>query len=264
MYKLIAVDLDGTLLNDQHQIEQENIEAIKTIQNKGIKVVFCTGRPEKSAYAYVEKVKSFTDEDYVITYNGALIQNVRSKNILYKSDINGELLKKLIEIGEKYDTNIQLYAKDLLVDRMSSQVRYYEELSGLDAKVVEDLQKIESTSKVLYNSLNKEDLEKIREEIVMSFEDKVNVFYSRTCFLEVVDKETNKGLAIHRLIEHLGIKENETIVVGDGGNDVHMFDEFRTSIAMQNAKDDVKSKANYISTYDNNHPIMKEILEKFL
>ncbi|PKM66013.1 MAG: hypothetical protein CVU95_12905 [Firmicutes bacterium HGW-Firmicutes-2] len=262
-YKLIAIDLDDTLLNDQLEISTENKKAIIEMENIGIHVVFCSGRAKASMMKYVKEVGIHDKEDYIISYNGAVIDRFDGERVFYKP-INKENLIELIDIGRVHNIDTQLYTDEIMVEKYTEKTKLYEELSGLPIKVVGDLKEVDESIKVLYNHVAGEALEKLRLELTDKFGHSFNIFYSKSHYVEVLHKEANKGLAVKNLAESLGIGREEIVAIGDGFNDVAMIEYAGLGIAVKNAHDGVKTKADYITVSDNNNSPIWEVYEKFI
>lgn len=262
-YKLIAIDLDDTLLNDQLEISKDNKKAIIEMEKMGIHVVFCSGRAKASMMKYVKEVGVHEKEDYIISYNGAVIDRFDGERIFYKPIIK-ENLKELIEVGRAHKIDTQLYTDEILVEKYTDKTKLYEELSGLPIKVVGDLEEVEESIKVLYNHVAGEALEKLRLELKDKFGHVFNIFYSKSHYVEVLHKEANKGLAVKILAESLGISREEIIAIGDGFNDVSMLEYVGLGIAVKNAHEGVKAKADYITDSENNESAIWEVYEKFI
>ncbi|PKM54423.1 MAG: hypothetical protein CVV00_08250 [Firmicutes bacterium HGW-Firmicutes-5] len=262
-YKLLAIDLDDTLLSDQLEISKENKKAIIEMENMGIHVVFCSGRAKDSMMKYVKEVGIHEKEDYIISYNGAVIDRFDGERVFYKP-ISREYLKELIDIGRQHNIDTQLYTDEIVVEKYTDKTKLYEELSGLPVKVVSDLKDIEESIKVLYNHVAGDALEELRLELTAKFDSNFNIFYSKSHYVEVLHKEANKGLAVKNLAESLGISREKVVAIGDGFNDVSMIEYAGLGVAVKNAHDGVKEKADYITEADNNKSAICEVYEKFI
>ncbi|MDF1617429.1 Cof-type HAD-IIB family hydrolase [Petrocella sp. FN5] len=262
-YKLLAIDLDDTLLNDQLEISEDNKKAIIEMEKMGIHVVFCSGRAKDSMMKYVKEVGVHEKEDYIISYNGAVIDRFDGERVFYKP-ISGEDLKELIEAGRQHNIDTQLYTDEIMVEKYTDKTQQYEKLSGLPVKVVSDLKEVKESIKVLYNHVAGEALEELRLELMAKFDDTFNIFYSKSHYIEVLHKEANKGLAVKNLAESLGINQEEVVAIGDGFNDVSMIKYAGLGIAVKNAHEGVKVTADYITESENNENAIWEVYEKFI
>ena len=111
MFKLVAVDLDGTLLDDRKLIPSENIAAIRKIKDRGVKIVIATGRPIAVIKKIIAQLGIDSDDDYCVALNGVLVQNLRSEEVICSSGFSGELLKKLVSLSQQYSLYIHTFSK---------------------------------------------------------------------------------------------------------------------------------------------------------
>ncbi len=261
-YKLLVLDLDDTLLNEDLEISKDNLVAIKEIRSKGVHVILCSGRPLDSMMPYAHQLDVHDDQDYIVSFNGAIINRFDGSPVKYTTIKGNELVDLVMEGRQRY-IDVQLYTEGLTVERYTERTKHYEGLTGVPANVVNDLTQVDESIKVLFNHTNKEELEELRKELVSRYKEQYNIFYSKPFYLEVLDKTASKGLAIKYLSERLGVKREEIIAVGDSYNDVSMIEYAGLGIAMQNAPGPIKEIADYITERTNNESIVVEIKDKF-
>lgn len=263
-YKLIAIDLDDTLLNDNVEISTANLEALKYASSKGVKIVICTGRATNSVKRYIEQIESYENEDFVIVYNGSIITSSKG-DVIFKKYINKELIDKLVDIGREEDVDVQLYDDNILiVERYSDRIKEYEFLSGTTANVVEDLKNENMTVKILYNCTDTIKLDRIKEKIKLECKNEVFVFYSKKTYLEVLSNECNKGIALEYLTNLLELTNDQVIAIGDSDNDIYMIEYAGLGVCMKNGRESVKKIANYITEKTNNESGIAEVIYKFI
>ncbi len=263
-YKLIAVDLDDTLLNDSQEISKENHDALISAQEMGLKLVICTGRPLSAVRKYINYIEGYTHDDYVVVYNGSIITTAR-EDVLLKNTLEKEILKQLLKIGENRDLVIQMYDdKGIYAEKVNEDTKEYENISGTTIQQVQDLNEMETSIKFLFNSKNREELEKVKMVIEEKLGDRVCVFFSKPKYLEVLPGNSNKGKALKYLADYLGIKRDEVIAIGDGENDISMIKYAGLGIAMHNAKSELQKVADYVTKNSNNESGVAEAIEKFV
>lgn len=262
-YKLLVLDLDDTLLSDDLSISEGNIRAIRQAKEKGLHVVLCSGRPMKSMMPAANQLNIHDGEDYIVSYNGAVINQFDGTCILYKQ-IEGEWLERFIDYGRAANIDVQLYAEDLTVEKYTDRTKHYEGLTGFPANIVNDLKEIKTSIKVLYNHLVAEELEALRVKLVKECGDQFNIFYSKPYYIEVLNKEVSKGLAVEYLARKMSIKREEIIAIGDGFNDLSMIEYAGLGVAVANAPEGVKASANYITKSNNNESAVLEVYNKYI
>lgn len=266
MYKLIALDMDGTLLTTDKKISEKNEAAIKAAEEKGVKIVLASGRPLKGLTRYLEELDLLKDEDYVLSFNGGLVQNARTQEIISKVSLKGSDLKNIYEISKKLNINIHAFsAKDgLITPKMSQYTEHEAKLNGIGVQI-RDFNKVEDEEDIIKVMMidPQEILDPAIEQLPSKVYEKYNVFKSAPFFLEFTHKEVDKGLGLQKLGEHLGIKREEIIACGDAGNDLSMVKFAGLGVAMGNATPDVKEAANFI-TMSNDEDGIANVIEKFI
>lgn len=265
MYKLIAMDMDGTLLNEQKIISEKTKAAIMKAKQKGVKIVLASGRPLEGIERYLEELYLKSGEDYVLSFNGCLVQNTVTKEIIMKKTLKGKDLHYLYEISKNIGVNIHAFSKEgCITPNMTKYSEVEGEINGIAVQIVDyaTINENEDITKIMM--VDEPDiLEKAIKELPKVVYDKYTVVRSAPYFLEFLNKEGNKGAGIKALAEHLGIKEQEVICIGDAGNDLHMIEYAGLGVAMGNAFEEVKEIANYI-TKTNEEDGIVEVIEKFI
>lgn len=263
MYRLIAIDLDDTLLADDLSIHPDNFRTLRQAKEKSVYVVLCSGRESASMENIMKKTDLFTDEDYFISYNGAVVQTLGGVT-LWRDEIKGENLKKMIMIARRYPVIIQCYCDGLTVDQDDPRINQYEANTGVVGRVVEDLTVLPYSIKILFNSTDRKVLETLRSELEAELGEEYHYFFSKPEYLEAVYKTSNKGLAVKYLAEHLNIPAGEVICIGDSFNDAYMIEYAGLGVAMKNANPKVKEVADVVTEKTNNEGGVAEIVEKYI
>ncbi len=261
-YQLLALDLDDTLLSEDLTISHKNIEAIRAMEAKGIKIILVSGRPFESMVKYIDVLDIHNEEDYIVSFNGALVNKISGEEV-FNGIIEGDILHKLIDMGRERNISVQLYNDKLTVEKYTDRTKEYEYLTGMKSHMVEDLKEIPRSIKVLFNHSAGPDLEQFRLDLLEAFGDVFNIFYSKPNYIEVLNKKSSKGLAVAYMAEKLGIKQEAVVAVGDGFNDASMIEYAGVGIAVANAPDGVKEIADYVTTVDHNNSAINEVYEKF-
>lgn len=267
-YKLVCMDMDGTLLGENFTIPEDNIRAIKEGISKGIKMALVTGRPF-NAMKYFKNILG--DEILVISTNGTYF---KVKDYEYKKPISNEQIEIIYKIGEKYGlTRHYKGAKKVIANsRLWEDHPYFKinkDLSDEDKIVIIEDAELED----VFNNNNEEmtkcillsdDLEAIamaKEELRQY--DILEVVSSNSKNIEVMPAGTSKATAISELIKVLGITREEVICIGDNENDLSMIEYAGLGVAMENAEDFVKEKADYITDTNLNAGVAK-VIDKFV
>lgn len=261
-YKLIAVDLDDTLLSDDLSISQINRQAIACAVSKGVKVTISTGRMFRSTLPYVEQLKI---DIPVITYQGALIKNAYLQEVMLARPLPLDVSMEIIEESRKHGVHIQVYlGDDYFFDKHNGYSKMYYDLSGIEGKAVKSLEDFltEAPLKILIMD-SPETISYLTGLYSEKFKNKAEITISKSNYLEFTNIDASKGSALKYLADSLGIKRDEVIAVGDGYNDISMIKYAGLGVAMSNAPDDVKMHADYV-TCSNEENGVAFVIEKFL
>ena len=245
MIRLIATDLDGTLLNNEHKISDYNKKVISAVNEKGIKVILSTGRPTAAATKFLDDLNIETD---MISFNGAMITD-RNGNILYENNLESSIGKELIEIAKKYKIYHQGFLGERwnLSDAKSKWLNFYISIAKIDNYSVGfDNIKDFSFSKFMFIGEN-EILKEIAEELDKKLKDKVYYAFSRPVYLEVHSPKVSKANALCFLLNKYDIKKENVMAFGDNNNDIEMLEIAGISVAVDNAENALKEKAKYIT-----------------
>jgi len=261
-YKLVAVDMDGTLLNSKDIITKRTQDSIKKLVNKGIVFTICTGRPIQGIEQYNKLLK--LDAPF-ITYNGAMIVKSISKDVLFKQNLTINDAKKIYQLGQEFKTTIIVWSNNkLYVNKINDLTQKYKKLSTVEPIIVKDIETIVSDgiTKILwYDEVEK--IKKFESKLFKEISDGVNFCTSKPIFLEFFDKRVSKGVALKKIGEFLNIRKEETIAIGDGFNDLPMLEYAGLSVAMKNAPNEIKEKCNFI-TKSNDDEGVANFIEKHL
>ena len=267
---MIFLDLDGTLMDDQKKVPENNRNAIKEALQMGHKVIICTGRPLCSAKKLFPLLDMEQKGCYAITYNGGLIYDIYHQKTLFQKTLPLEYVRYIFQKAKEYDIYMQTYSEDevLCHEDMPEGLAYSTRLK-IERRIVPDVFEVLGTEApcktlAIAKGYDRKKLEAFREVFTEWAEDKVDLFFSCYEFLEFVPKGISKGAAIRFLAEYLHIPVENTIAVGDAENDIPMIEAAGLGVVMKNADDDIKIYADYITEWDNNEGGVAEVIHKFM
>ncbi|MBS6395752.1 MAG: HAD family phosphatase [Clostridiales bacterium] len=267
--RILFLDMDGTALNDVHQLSRENIEALKCAIEAGHEVVVTTGRPAANA----EKLLRTYGLDrigcrYVIAFNGGTVLDCASGEVLFSKALSLDHMKGLVEEARKAGIYLQVYeGNGVLTEKDDENLAHYINKTGMPAKVVEDMRESlreESCKALAIDVHDHERLEQFRCHLADWAKDWANVFFSCAEYLEIVPKGICKGDALRAFCESQGVPVENSIAAGDESNDLSMIQAAGVGCAVANALELVKEEADYICQRDNNHSAIQEIVERFM
>ncbi|MGL5379466.1 Cof-type HAD-IIB family hydrolase [Clostridium sp.] len=274
-YKMVCIDMDGTLLGKRRQISNKSKEVIKNAHDKGVEIVVTTGRIYNNA-AYFSHILGV--ESPVIAANGAIVREKHTDRVIYESPIPKDDCIRLIEILYKNKMQFHFYTNDMIYSSnkfvefgtkiyMTKQIGY--ESLKIKYDIIRDIEEWKILFEENHRKITKCIVFSVSPQKLARFKDKINEIKSIVCFgsgshsLEINYKDASKGEAVRQLAKHYGFNRDEIICIGDNENDVSMIEYAGLGIAMENAIEDVKKVADYITDNNKNDGVAKAI-EKFI
>ena len=262
MYKLIAIDIDDTLINDDKEVTPATQQALEQAVAKGVVVTLATGR----AYASAQAIARQTGLNVpIITYQGSLIKNLMDEKVLYERYVPKEAARKLFEYCIRRNLHLQTYIDDKLYAREENQKLIdYTNLNRTRYYIEPDFEKLveQPTPKMLI--IDEPDfLDEIAPELRELLGQGVHITKSKPNFLEIMHEEGTKGHALKFLAGHFGCDLSQTIAIGDSWNDHEMLEAAGLGVAMGNAIPALKEIADYV-TLSNNEDGVKHVIDKFV
>ncbi len=269
-YKLVCIDIDGTLLNDDHTITEDNIEAIREAKKKGVHIAIVSGRLYNSI-KYFEKILGI--DVHIISTNATFL--MYDGKIVYENPLSFNQLNNIYEVIKKHNIVTYFNTWDTVIcNREISKDNAYKIINEYlddDCKVkfitnpkLIDIFK-EYNGKILksisISKTNSEALQKAKEELKLY--DDLSVVSSNFNNFEVMNKGTSKATGIEKLSEILNIKREEIICIGDNDNDLSMIKYAGLGVAMGNGSLNIKKEADYITDTNNNSGVAK-VINKFI
>lgn len=271
MYKLLACDLDETLLGTDHHVPQRNKEAIKKAIEQGTYIVPASGRSFNIMQDVLKELGIYQKKDtYSISFNGACItENYQNRICDLQPALSWDLCNHIWKWGcDLGDVDVHIYTLNTI---------WTTPLCPADREVFEaiNIPAVETTQtsieflkgthivKILYMNLDIEYLHKIAQEIP-DIPKEIEVTYSSDRYLEFNAHNTNKGEGLKRLAAKLGIDMSETIAIGDSDNDKEMIAAAGLGVAMANADVRYQKMADYVTHFNNDEGGVAEVIEKFI
>lgn len=268
-YKMIAMDMDGTLLTTDKVVSAKSKEVLKHAADMGIKLVVCTGRIFTSAWIYADLIGT---EAPIIASNGAYVREKDRDEVIYMKTLPKEDIYKVVEIVKHYGFYPHLFSSDtIFTEKIIFTSKLYDKQNQSlpqDKKVkivvTDDLEKtIEENHKIILKVVvvsemdEIEELRKLRNEIANEID--ASIMSSAENNIEVMSKGISKGNAVRILGDIYGISPEETICIGDNENDISMIEYAGVGVAMENATDDLKAAADYVTDTNDNDGVAKAI-----
>jgi len=267
--KLIALDLDDTLLDDDRCVSDKNVEILQRCAQNGIYVVLCSGRAEDGILPFVRRLDIAGKEfgRYLIAINGCSIYDMHKRQQIYSKTVDPNILKYANEQAELLGLRTEIYSPDTIFYREETKwTRLDVDLCHLKGKVVEDYDQFmqsHSTPKMLIPG-EPEILLKLQDTLKSNLGDKAEIFTSKPYFLELLPPNCGKGVAILELAKLLGIDAKQTMCFGDSMNDENMIRLCGYGIAMCNGLDYIKDVADFVTLKDNHNSGVGDFIERYV
>jgi len=224
-YKMLVLDMDDTLLTDDHKISDLNKKMLLEAQAKGVYVVLASGRPTSAMTAYAKELKLDLYDSYIISFNGAVISTVKDDLVLFEQSLTPEQIHDLYDYSVKNKTHIITYLDGEIVSETDSEYIEIEKLiTGLQHNKVSDFKAVVQKPAVKCILLAEPTyLKELEEDLKQAMPD-LSIAMSKPFFLEAAQNGIDKATSLKLLAERLNIDQSEIIAVGNAGNDLTMIE----------------------------------------
>ena len=264
--RLLALDLDDTLLRSDLSISYRTRNAIKRAEAAGVTVVLASGRVPAAMERFSRLLGLHKHLGYIISHNGALIQETHTDKIIHEAWVEPETALTVCDLASAEGFPVQIYEDDIMyVSRENEYTSYDQRLTGLRQVVVENFRAM--VGRGCYKLLIPGDpmLLAPLEGLVRAYlDDDITLFTSKPYFLEILPRDTNKGTALARVAEILGIDQEDTMAIGDSMNDEAMILWAGLGVGMANGDEHIKSIADLVTDHSNDDDGVAEIINKYL
>ena len=264
MIKLIAIDMDGTLLNSKKELLEETKQYFKNFHNKNTEtlLVLCTGRPESGIRPYLKDLGYLEENHYIISQNGANIYESQTEKRVMDAFVDSKAIQKWIELGKTHGISVMGAGVDYYYSFDEDPTEWME----FDVKTVSGkLKRITtegSLSTDFYKHLllgDEKQLNEFETFIPEEWRDEFYVVRSQKYLLEVLKKGVNKAFGLEKLAAALNIDPCEIAAIGDAANDIEMLEYAGLAIAMGNASEEVKAISDILTDTNENNGVIKAI-----
>lgn len=275
-YKLVCIDMDGTLLNSKKTVSEANKNAIKKAHELGVNIVITTGRVYENAafYSNLIGVKSL-----VVASNGAIIKEKDREEVVYKSSLGIENIKQIISLCNKYKVRPNFNTHNsficgsrfvyTLVSRLFLKSMTAADDGKLKMEYIKDNYKLIKKLEQSCDDVIKCEIIHISSKKINALKEELNelkdieVVSSSKYNIEITAKSVSKGKAVEVLANYYKIRREEIITIGDSENDLSMIEYGGLGVAMGNAGEEIKRRADYITDTNNNDGVAK-VINKFI
>lgn len=265
-YKMIVLDLDGTLTNSKKEITPMTFDALMQAQAQGVKVVLASGRPTYGIMPLAKQLHLAEHDGYILAYNGGKIISCASGSTIFNQELDPELVPTLCREAKNAGMEILTYQGEGIAATKKDDEYVQHEAFINKMPVVEYDDFINQVEYPVNKCLIVGDptpLHELELRLAKMMQGRMLVYRSADFFLECVPMDIEKSRSIDRLISSLGITRDEVIAVGDGYNDMGMIEYAGLGVAMANASDEVKAAADFI-TLSNEEDGVAHVVDTFI
>ena len=267
-YKLLVVDIDGTLLNGKGNISSEDRNALAKACHSGVQVSLSTGRVPQACLGVIDQLSL---DGYHIFFDGALVSDPNQDKEVYVQPLGKEAVKQAVECAHQHNLNLELYsATHYFAERETWSTDAHREFFGILATIA-DFDKLWERERIIKGGLVVTTSEEAANAMnfCLQFEGSLHFSWARTPaypgvdFINILAPEVSKGKALEALVSHLGLPMSEVMAIGDGPNDISLLSAAGLAVAMDNAVDEVKAVADHV-TLDVDHSGVAAAINRFL
>ena len=266
-YKLLVLDVDGTLLNNEKEISKRTLAALLKVQHMGIRIVLASGRPTSGIMPFAKALELGNFGGYILSYNGCQVIKADTGEVMFERRINPEQIPYLEKKSRKNGFSIFTYHDDYILTDNADDLHIRKEAWLNHLKIMEEPEfsiAIDfAPCKCVLVSDDYEALRGLENHWKRRLAGVLDVFPSEPYFLEVVPCGVDKANTLALLMDQLGVKREEVIAIGDGVADVTMLQLAGKSVAMGHAPDSVKICADYV-TASNDEDGVAQAVEKLI
>ena len=261
-YKMLVLDMDDTLLTDDHTISNENKEMLFKAKELGVHIVLASGRPTRAMTAYAKELQ--LDNSFMISYNGAVITDLKEDKVIFEQTLSQEQIHELYDYSLKSNTHIITYVDGKIVSETDSEyIEIEKNITGLAHNKVVSFKEEVQSSTVKCILLEEPTYLKEVEKDLKAAMPHLSVSMSKPFFLEVAQNGIDKGASIKFLAEKLNILQSEIIAVGNAGNDLTMIEYAGLGVWVDNVDPELRDKGDVVVASNNDHGVA-EVVRRFI
>ncbi len=260
---LVAVDLDGTLLNDDFIISERNCRALRALTAQGVIVVLVSGRMHQSILPISNQIGL---ENPIISYNGGMVKHATTEKVLHHSPIPAKIATELVEYCDTRRLHFNFCLNDRLYVKTRNQwSQLYEERTGVAATVLGNIHQLYGETPTKMQVIDTpERIKRLRNEFEERFGERLYVTRTQVEYIEFMNPHVSKGRALKTLAAQINVPMKLVVAIGDGYNDESMMKAAGFRIAMGNSVDEIKACADYITETNQNDGVAKAVEQLLL
>ncbi|MDR1550250.1 MAG: Cof-type HAD-IIB family hydrolase [Hungatella sp.] len=265
-YRMIVLDLDGTLTDRNKKITPRTKEALFELKRQGGIIVLASGRPTYGVMPLARELELHESGGYILSFNGGRIIDCRTGETVFARELPVSSNSRIIRMAKEHGVNILTYEDDLIITPNAGDEYVEKEstINKLEVKEIQDMEAYVQFPVVKFLMLDEGDyLAMVEPKVKAALGRDYSVYRSEPYFLEILPKGVDKAASLERLLMKLGMSREEMIACGDGYNDLSMIQYAGLGVAMENAVLPVRLAADYV-TLSNNDDGVAHVIEKFM
>lgn len=252
-YKVLVLDIDGTLTDSKKEITPKTKTAIMQLQEQGVTVVIASGRPTYGVMPMAKALELDRYGGYILCFNGGRILNCQTKEVIFEQTLPQGCLGRLEAMAKENQCEIMSYEGNCVISScptdpfivIESRINHLP-IRGIQSLADYDTRKGFTANKCIVTAEG-DYLATVEPKFVEAFGKELNIFRSEPFFLEIMPQHVDKAYSLSKLLEHLGYTKEEMVACGDGFNDLSMIQYAGMGVAMANAQEPVKKAADFVT-----------------
>lgn len=265
-YRMIVLDLDGTLTNRKKEISPRTKEALFELKRQGGIIVLASGRPTYGVMPLAEELELKESGGFILSFNGGCMIDCRSGEVVFAKELPVSSNQKIIQMAKEHGVNVLTYENNTIItpNAEDEYVKREAFINKLEVKEIADMESYVDFPVVKFMMLEEGDYLAMAEpKVKAALGRDYSVYRSEPFFLEILPKGIDKAASLERLLGKLGMRREEMIACGDGYNDLSMIQYAGLGVAMENAVLPVKKAADFV-TFSNDNDGIAHVIEKFM
>ena len=264
-YKAIALDMDGTLLSTKNELETKTKDTLIRAQEAGLKIILASGRP---TFGIMEAAKSLRLKEFggcIVSYNGGKVIDLSTNELIHERGLTPKECHEIYDLSRRHKVGLMAYdGNNVITEDYDEHIETESRLNKIQINQIQDFKKaVVKNSPKCITTGNPEHLVKVEKEFIAKISDRFNIFRSMPYFLEITPKNVNKATSLEKALEFLNLNADELIACGDSYNDIEMIKFAGLGVAVDNAIDEIKEIADYITATNDENGVAK-VVEKFI
>lgn len=261
-YKMLVLDMDDTLLNDDHIISDENRAMLAKAKEKGVQIILASGRPTAAMIEYAKDLGLM--DSYMISFNGGVITDLKKNEVIFEQNLTVEQIHELYNYSQYKKTHIITYLDGKVISETRSEYIDIEiDITGLEHEVVSDFKERVQSPAIKCILLEEPTYLKEVEKDLKAAMPHLSICMSKPFFLEVAQTGIDKGASVQYLAEKLNINQSEIIAIGNAENDLSMIEYAGLGVWVDNVEPELRHKGNLIVASNNEHGVA-EVIQRFI